>query len=82
MNNKEFEILNRKMNLIYEELVCLHRSLGVMNFEKQEKELKIQIENDQSIFDVTRKNREHFEDILIDRKREFKSLDNSLKESN
>lgn len=80
MNNKEFEILNRKMNLIYEELVCLHRSLGVMNFEKQEKELKIQIENDQSIFDVTRKNREHFEDMLIDREREFRCIDKEVEQ--
>lgn len=75
MNNKEFEILNRKMNLMYEEIIALIENFQRETF-KQEKEIaKIELENAQSNLNSLYKRKEYFYDDITERKKQFKEED-------
>ena len=70
---REFEILNEKLDYMYEEILRLEEEFIRLGFEREEKELKCKVENAQSHLDM---HKDHFRwqhEDLDERRKTFRS---------
>lgn len=72
--NREFEILNEKLNVLFEELMWLRRDFQRNKYERECKELEYKIKNDQDDLERYKDNArfefEHFDE----RQRSFRGI--------
>lgn len=74
--NREFEILNRKLTIIYEEIMEMKELFKVERNFKQIKELEYELENTKEKIERTKEERKWQLENISERKKWFENVDN------
>ena len=74
MNSKEFEILNEKMDMIFEAIENMRREEDYDNQKKREESLKSKLEDAQRDLDWAKENRERIDNYHRDVKNNYYSI--------
>lgn len=72
--NREFEILNEKLNVLFEELMWLRRDFQRNKYERESKELEYKIKNDQDDLDRYKDNARFVFEQFDERQRNFRGI--------
>ena len=78
MNSKEFEILNEKINMIFEEVKDLRRDLDYYKQELKERELDCKLRDAQHEVDWTKENRERISNYYRDVNSNFYNIERNV----
>lgn len=73
--NREFEILNRKLTIIYEEIMEMKELFKVERNSKKIKELEYELENTKEKIDHTKEDQKWQLENISERKKWFRDID-------
>lgn len=73
--NREFEILNRKLDLIYEEIMEMKEIFKIERNSKKIKELEYELESTKENIDRTREEQKWQLENISERKKWFRDID-------
>lgn len=71
---REFEILNEKLDYMFEEIMNLKEGLTRTTFEREEKELKYKVENAQEKLDMHKQHLRWQQEGLVERRKAFRNV--------
>ena len=74
--NREFEILNEKLNTIFEEIMWLRQDFQREKFEKERKELECKVKNAQDELKYKTEDRRFVAERLDDSRNQFRNINN------
>lgn len=75
MNSKEFEVLNKKMNLMYEEIMALVEDFKNETLKRDKIKIEAELENAQSKLNGLHRTGEYVFENILERKKQFKDID-------
>ena len=78
MNSKEFEILNEKMNMIFDEVKNLRRDLDTYKQELREKEAEYKLKDAQHDAEWIKEGREHINNYYKDVNNNFYNIERNV----
>lgn len=78
MNSKEFDILNEKMNMIFDEVKNLRRDLDTYKQELREKEADYKLREAQHDIEWTKEGREHINNYYRDVNNNFYNIERNV----
>ena len=78
MNSKEFEILNEKMNMIFEDLIHLREDFDHYKQEMKERSLECKFEDAQHELNWARENRDRIIDYYKDVKNNYYNIERNV----
>ena len=73
--SKEFEILNTKLNVLFEELMCLRRDFQKEKYEKEIKELEYKVKNAQDELNYKKEDNRFLFERIDDSRRRFEQIE-------
>lgn len=73
--NREFEILNRKLDMLFDELLWLRRDFQRDKFEKEIKELEYKVKKEQDELNFRKENNRFIFDELDNTRNRFYSIE-------
>lgn len=80
MNSKEFEILNAKMDMIFEAIENMRREEDYDNQKKREESLKCKLEDAQRDLDWAKENRERIDNYHRDVKNNYYTIERNVRD--
>lgn len=73
--NREFEILNEKLNMLFEEIMWLRRDLQKEKYEKEIKELEYKAKNAQDEINYKKDDSRFLFERIDDRMKHFRNVE-------